>query len=266
MRDRPTHGWCPACKEESAIDAAGNCLWCDGPTEQREAPKREQESNGAALGLSHAHLRALHRAHVEQGATVEALAGRVAERVADKSPESAASLIRMGWNRLDLSVQETPRSEDTMDTVPTGDQLEEACEEIAGALAQRPGEALRAREIQAAVGFDGGRFRDAMKRLRESGRIRMEGQRAGARYRLADDDAPAPETSEPAVQAESNGKPDEERPSPSQQEPRSGEGQVEPPPLRFRRRGSPRGDRQARRSGRGAPAGRVRAGADRATA
>lgn len=245
MSDRPTHGWCQACKEESAINAAGNCLWCDGPTEQREPPEREADANGAAasLGLTHAHLRALHQAHIEQGATLEELAGRVAERVADKSPESAASLIRMGWNRLDLPIQETPRSEETMSTSARENGLETACEEIVGVLTRRPGEWLRAREIKAATGLTDGRFAEAMKQLRESERVRMEGQRAGARYLLADDDAPAPA-------AASNGKPAEEHPrkpptrSRSEQKTRAGAGR--PPPQISPARSSARRSRSSK--------------------
>jgi hypothetical protein len=36
IADRPTHGWCPACREDSAIAFNGSCLWCGGPTRERK--------------------------------------------------------------------------------------------------------------------------------------------------------------------------------------------------------------------------------------
>jgi hypothetical protein len=99
--------------------------------------------------------------------------------------------------------QSKPRSKATpkaaRDTKPSSHQepLEGVQDQILDALLARPGEWLRAGQIQAATGLTGSRFREAMKALRKLGRIRMEGQRAGAKYLHADDEASAPDTSAP---------------------------------------------------------------------
>ena len=38
---RETHAYCPTCREVSAIDIEGRCLWCQGETRksQRGKPK-----------------------------------------------------------------------------------------------------------------------------------------------------------------------------------------------------------------------------------
>lgn len=84
----------------------------------------------------------------------------------------------------------------TIPKSPDPDPIAGACDQIADALLAKPGEWLRAGQIQAATGLTGQRFKDAMKRLRKDGRIRMIGERAGARYVHADDDAPEPEKAE----------------------------------------------------------------------
>jgi hypothetical protein len=105
LADRPTHGWCPSCKEESAIDNAGNCLWCGKATEQR--PKRGGWKRPDLQGsrYTEAQLRALHLAH-QRGASINSLAKRTFDKVGYKTPGSAATAIGREWKNMGLKARD----------------------------------------------------------------------------------------------------------------------------------------------------------------
>lgn len=104
---RPTHGWCPACKEESAIDRDGNCLWCDTPTV--EQPKRggwKRPDLAAKRRITDIQLQALHRAHVVGGQSLNSLAKQTHKKLGYASRTSAATAISNGWKRLGLPARD----------------------------------------------------------------------------------------------------------------------------------------------------------------
>lgn len=107
MTERPTHAYCPECKEESAITPAGSCLWCGGPTEQRERPKRGGWKRPDLRGsrYTEAQLRSLHVAHM-RGASMNSLAKQTYEKVGYASPSSAQNAISREWRRLGLPARD----------------------------------------------------------------------------------------------------------------------------------------------------------------
>lgn len=107
MSNRATHAWCPACKEESAISAAGNCLWCGGPTEERRPPKRGgwKRPDLAGSRYTEAQLRALHLLHL-RGESLNSLAKQTHEKVGYKTHASAATAISREWKRLGLKARD----------------------------------------------------------------------------------------------------------------------------------------------------------------
>ena len=102
MTGRQTHAYCPACKEESAIDAERHCLWCGGETQRG---RRRGKPKGVYGKLSDDHLRALHRFHLEGGHSVRALGRRIWDRAGFASAGSAAMAISTGFHRLGLPVR-----------------------------------------------------------------------------------------------------------------------------------------------------------------
>lgn len=102
-----THGWCPTCKEESAIDRNGNCLWCDAPTV--ELSKRcggwKRPDLAAKRKVTDIQLQALHRAHM-QGQSLNSLAKRTYEKLGCASSGAAATAISRGWKRLGLRARD----------------------------------------------------------------------------------------------------------------------------------------------------------------
>lgn len=102
MRDRPTHGYCPECREDSAIDAGRRCLWCGGPTEQRERRGGWKRPDLRGSKYTEPQLRALHVFHMRDGLSVNELARRTHEAAGYRSPGSAHSAISRGWKRLGL--------------------------------------------------------------------------------------------------------------------------------------------------------------------
>ncbi len=107
VTERPTHAYCPACKEESAIDNRGRCLWCDGPT--REKKKRggwKRPDLRARSKLTDPMLRLLYKLHIEEGRSINSLAKEVYARVGYGSHHAAASRISKGWKRLGLEARD----------------------------------------------------------------------------------------------------------------------------------------------------------------
>jgi hypothetical protein len=114
MNDRPTHGWCPTCREDSAVDRACRCLWCGGETEQRRPAKRGGwKRPDLRSKLTDDQLRALHVAHM-QGRSINSLAKDIYLRVGYSSHGSCATAISKQWKRLGLSardrIEQTGRS------------------------------------------------------------------------------------------------------------------------------------------------------------
>ena len=101
MSERLTHGYCDACRQDSAIDARGRCLWCDGPTRQRAKRGGWKRPNLRGSRYSDAQLRALHVAHL-RGQSLNALAEQTYEAVGYGSQGSAVSAISREWKRRGL--------------------------------------------------------------------------------------------------------------------------------------------------------------------
>lgn len=104
-----THGWCPDCKEDSAISADGNCLWCGTPA-RLHAPKTPKPGGWKRPDLhgsryTEAQIRALHLAH-QRGASLNELGRKTHEQVGYKSAGSAAMAISREFKRLGLLVRD----------------------------------------------------------------------------------------------------------------------------------------------------------------
>lgn len=97
---RETHGFCPNCNEQCAINAEHRCLWCDAPT--REKKRGGGKPAGVHGKLSDRHLQALHHFHLEQGVSIRELGRRIWEKAGYASPTSAAESISQGFKRLHL--------------------------------------------------------------------------------------------------------------------------------------------------------------------
>lgn len=102
----PTHGWCPNCRQESAISSAGNCLWCSGPTEQREKRGGWRRPDLRGSKYTEAQLRALHVFHIRDGLSLNELGKRTFEAVGYKTHHSAAVAISRDWKRLGLKARD----------------------------------------------------------------------------------------------------------------------------------------------------------------
>lgn len=100
---RPTHGYCSNCNEDSAINAANECLWCGSPTEQRTKRPAQTEQMGSRY--TEPQLRVLHQAH-ERGESVSQLARKTYERVGYGSAGAASYAIRREWKRMGLPVRD----------------------------------------------------------------------------------------------------------------------------------------------------------------
>lgn len=99
MTGHPTHGWCPSCKEESAIAADRRCMWCGEETRKRG---RGGKPKGVHGKLEDRHLRALHRLHSEQGLSLRELGRRIWEKAGYANAHSAGMAISYGFRRLGL--------------------------------------------------------------------------------------------------------------------------------------------------------------------
>jgi hypothetical protein len=100
---RPTHGWCPACAEDSAIDAEGRCLWCEGATMPEKPKKRGGGKPAGKWGyLTDAQLTLLHNLHHDEGLSTRELGQRIWRKAGFASAHSAANSISAGWKRLNL--------------------------------------------------------------------------------------------------------------------------------------------------------------------
>ena len=104
---RPTHGYCPSCREDSAIGFDETCLWCGGPTEQRDVKKRGgwRRPDIAGSRYTEPQLRALHLMHTK-GASINNLAKQSYEKVGYRTHASAAVAISREWKRMGLPVRD----------------------------------------------------------------------------------------------------------------------------------------------------------------
>lgn len=112
MNDRPTHGYCPTCEEESPINLSGLCLWCDTPTVSEIPKKRGGWKRPDLQGprfITEKQLRALHRLHTDEGISARELGRRIFETAGYATANSALMAILGGWRRLDL--RSLPRTE-----------------------------------------------------------------------------------------------------------------------------------------------------------
>lgn len=93
-----THGYCPSCEQNAAIDENCCCLWCGASTEEEreQKPWRKPRTH-----FTDAQLCALHVMHL-RGASVNQLAKQVYKLVGYKTHNSAHGAIRRGWRGLGL--------------------------------------------------------------------------------------------------------------------------------------------------------------------
>lgn len=96
---RPTHGYCPTCREDSALDGNMRCLWCGGAT--RTSRRRGGTPPGSGR-LKDRHVRFLHFVHVEREVSIRELGRRTWKQVGFASPGAAAKAIQEGFRRLGL--------------------------------------------------------------------------------------------------------------------------------------------------------------------
>lgn len=99
MTDRPTHGYCPECKEDSAIDFERRCLWCGTATRQGRGGGKPKGVYGK---LEDRHLRALHVFHIDKGVSIRELGRRIWRQAGFASAHSADVAIGEGFKRLGL--------------------------------------------------------------------------------------------------------------------------------------------------------------------
>lgn len=104
MSEQATHAYCPACKQESAIDRRGRCLWCEGETEVRQQRKRGGWKRHDLRGSKYTEpqLRGMHVAHMK-GLSLNELARQTFRQVGYGSPGSACAAISREWKRLGLA-------------------------------------------------------------------------------------------------------------------------------------------------------------------
>lgn len=98
---RPTHAYCPACKQDSALDHEQRCLWCGGPTEQRRKRGGWKRPDLRGSKFTADQLRVLHVMHM-RGASANSLAAQVYERVGYISKGSALTAMLREWKRMGL--------------------------------------------------------------------------------------------------------------------------------------------------------------------
>lgn len=84
-----THAYCAKCSQESAIDAAGNCLWCGSETSANGTGK----SRGKTPNLTADQLVVIHRLCAERGLTLTELSEQIYERFGYRNAPSALASI-----------------------------------------------------------------------------------------------------------------------------------------------------------------------------
>lgn len=99
---RPTHQWCPACREESAVDRDLKCLWCGGAT-------RAKRRSTSLSKLTDDQVRVLHSYHL-RGVSAAELGRRIYRKVGYASPASAQMGILEGFRRLGLDRRPQPEA------------------------------------------------------------------------------------------------------------------------------------------------------------
>lgn len=98
--------YCPKCDERTALVERGRCPFCDATLEVKARRGGWRHPARGRSKFTDDQLRVLHRLHVEQGASINQLAKRVAERVGYASHHSAAQAISAGWKRLGLKARD----------------------------------------------------------------------------------------------------------------------------------------------------------------
>lgn len=99
-----THGWCPTCREESAVDRDGRCLWCDTPTRVRRKRGGWKRPDLRGSRYTEPQLRAMHVAHM-RGDSLNSLAKRTFHQVGYTNRNSAVQAISRQWKRMGLPVR-----------------------------------------------------------------------------------------------------------------------------------------------------------------
>lgn len=97
---RPTHNWCPSCEEESAINGAGECLWCGGPTRRKYQSRPYQRGSR----YTEVQLRALYAVY-EKGRSINRIAAETHAKAGYKTPNGAAFAIGREWRRMGLKLR-----------------------------------------------------------------------------------------------------------------------------------------------------------------
>jgi hypothetical protein len=96
-----SEAYCARCHEQVKTDGVGACLWCDGPTSQRQ--RRGGKPKGVYGKLEDRHLKALHRFHTEKGVSIRELGRRVWSQAGFANAHSAGVAISYGFKRLGLA-------------------------------------------------------------------------------------------------------------------------------------------------------------------
>lgn len=86
---RPTHGHCPQCVEESAIDLDGNCLWCGSQTSVNGTGK----SRGKTSKLNADQLVVIHRLCQERDLTLTEVSEQIWQRFGYRNSASCLASI-----------------------------------------------------------------------------------------------------------------------------------------------------------------------------
>lgn len=130
-----THGFCPGCNEESALDARGACLWCGAAVTTLRVKGRYKRRIDTFL--TDDHLRKLHHLHFDGGFSIRELGKRIWKAAGYASWNSAARAIARGFHRLHLPcVDEFLRKVQTWEGSDEDELAEaiEAAEKLAGTL------------------------------------------------------------------------------------------------------------------------------------
>lgn len=100
-----THRWCGNCREDSAINHSGACLWCGGPTEQRRKRGGWKRPDLRGSRYTKDQLRVLRLAY-ERGESINSLAKQTFEVVGYTSHASASRAISREWKRMGLEIRD----------------------------------------------------------------------------------------------------------------------------------------------------------------
>lgn len=87
MRD--THAHCPTCREQSAIDTEGNCLWCGSRTSANGTGK----NRGRKSHMTADQLLVIHRLCTERGLTLTELSDQIYDQLGYANAASCLASI-----------------------------------------------------------------------------------------------------------------------------------------------------------------------------